>query len=115
MVNGRQERKYQETCTREDAEKALAAGLEDFTFHDCRHHFASWFMMRGGDLLALSRLLGHRDIKMTLRYAHLAREHLRSQMERTSKFSTTSAHGGKIEAGSPVSPREAGVAQRQSN
>ena len=27
-----------------------AAGLKDFTFHGCRHHFASWFMMRGGQL-----------------------------------------------------------------
>jgi site-specific recombinase XerC len=29
------------------------------TRHDCRHHFASWFMMRGGNLLAQSEILGH--------------------------------------------------------
>jgi len=55
-----------------------AARLDDFRFHDCRHHFASWFVMRGGSLQALKELFGHADLKMTLRYAHLAPEHLRS-------------------------------------
>jgi len=45
----------------------VAAGLDDFRFHDCRHHFASWFVMRGGSLQALKELLGHADLKMTLR------------------------------------------------
>jgi hypothetical protein len=48
-------------------ENAVAAAkLDDFTFHDLRHHFASWFMMRGGSLQALREIPGHRDIKMTL-------------------------------------------------
>jgi integrase len=65
-------------------EAAVAeAGLEDFTFHDCRHHFASWFMMRGGSLLALREILGHRDIKLTARYAHLSPGHLRTEIEKT--------------------------------
>lgn len=33
-----------------------AAGLVDFTFHGCRHHLASWFMMRGGQLEALREI-----------------------------------------------------------
>jgi len=41
------------------------------------HHFASWFMMRGGGLLALKEILGHTDTKMTQRYAH---HHLRAEM-----------------------------------
>jgi site-specific recombinase XerD len=32
--------------------------------HDCRHHFASWFMMRGGSLLALSKILGHAKVSI---------------------------------------------------
>ncbi|MEW5250765.1 phage integrase [Microbulbifer sp. 2201CG32-9] len=44
--------------------------------HVLRHTFASHFMMRGGNLLALKEILGHADIKMTMRYAHLAPEHL---------------------------------------
>jgi hypothetical protein len=57
-----------------------AARIGDFVFHDCRHHFASWFVMRGGSLRALQEILGHADLKMTLRYAHLAPEHLRQEM-----------------------------------
>jgi integrase len=68
------------------------AGITNFTFHDCRHHFASWFVMRGGSLQALKEILGHRDIKMTLRYAHLSSGHLRTEIERTSRqVSTKSA------------------------
>lgn len=64
------------------------AGLEDFHFHDCRHHFASWFVMRGGRIEALQKILGHKTLSMTLRYAHLAPEYLRAEMERTERPST---------------------------
>lgn len=46
--------------------------------HVCRHTFASHFMMNGGDILTLQRVLGHSDIKQTMRYAHLSPEHLDS-------------------------------------
>jgi integrase len=53
------------------------AGIEDFKFHDLRHTFASHFVMRGGSLKALQEMLGHADIKTTMRYAHLSQEHKR--------------------------------------
>ncbi|HTR67609.1 MAG TPA: site-specific integrase, partial [Terriglobales bacterium] len=52
------------------------AGIEDFRFHDMRHTFASWYMMNGGDLYELAKILGHSNIKMTERYAKLARKHI---------------------------------------
>lgn len=44
--------------------------------HALRHTFASHFMMNGGNILALQRILGHANLTMTMRYAHLAPEHL---------------------------------------
>ena len=52
------------------------AGIEDFRFHDLRHTFASWYMMNGGDLYELAKILGHANIKMTERYAKLAKSHI---------------------------------------
>lgn len=44
--------------------------------HVLRHTFASHFMMNGGNILVLKKILGHTDIKTTMRYAHLAPDHL---------------------------------------
>lgn len=48
------------------------AGIRDIRFHDLRHTFASWFMIRNDDIWALKGILGHADIQTTQRYAHLS-------------------------------------------
>jgi integrase len=53
------------------------AQIENFHFHDLRHTFASYLRQRGVDLHTISKLLGHKDTRMTQRYAHLSVENLR--------------------------------------
>ena len=50
--------------------------------HVLRHTFASHFMMSGGNLLDLNKILGHETIQMTMRYAHLSPEHLAEAVRR---------------------------------
>jgi site-specific recombinase XerD len=44
--------------------------------HVLRHTFASHFVMGGGNILVLQKVLGHKDLKTTMIYAHLAPGHL---------------------------------------
>ena len=45
-------------------------------FHDLRHTYASNFMMNGGELFTLQKLLGHKKVEATLIYAHLSPSYL---------------------------------------
>jgi len=52
------------------------ANVRDFRFHDLRHTFASYLVMSGASIKVVQQLLGHKDLKMTMRYSHLSNEHL---------------------------------------
>ncbi len=57
------------------------AGVEDFTFYGLRHSFATRLTQSGVDLYKISKLLGHKDIKTTQRYAHHCPDSLRDGVE----------------------------------
>lgn len=46
------------------------AGIENFRFHDLRHTVATKLSQSGTDIYAIANLLGHKDMRMTQRYAH---------------------------------------------
>lgn len=56
---------------------AVKAGLSDICLYTLRHSFISRLVQAGVSLPEVAALAGHRDIRMTMRYAHLAPQHLR--------------------------------------
>lgn len=56
--------------------KCRELGLRVIRFHDLRHTYASHFVMNGGDIYRLQKILGHHSIAVTEMYAHLAPDYL---------------------------------------
>ena len=67
------------------------AKIIDFHWHDLRHTFASRLTLAGVDLRTLQELMGHKTIKMTLRYSHLSPTHT---LEAVNKLCLTSQASG---------------------
>lgn len=58
------------------------AGIEDFRFHDLRHTTASYLAMEGATAPEIAEVLGHKDLQMVKRYAHLSKAHITGVLAR---------------------------------
>lgn len=82
VTNRREGRVFARPNFRRRWDRAVAdAGLDDFRFHDLRHTFASWARMGGADIAAIKDALGHSDISMTMRYAHITPDDARTAFD----------------------------------
>ena len=61
------------------------AGIEDVRLHDLRHSVASQAVLNGVPLPVVARLLGHSQVSMTLRYAHVAEREVEAAAERVGR------------------------------
>ncbi|WP_166295117.1 tyrosine-type recombinase/integrase [Bradyrhizobium sp. 2S1] len=62
-----------------------SSGVADFRFHDFRHDFGTKLLRDSGNLKLVQKALNHRDIKSTLRYAHVLDEDVAAAVERIAK------------------------------
>lgn len=72
------------TNIRESLNQAgLRAGISgSIKLHQLRHAFCSHAMMQGVDARTVQKWMGHRDLKTTLRYAHISPEHEKAAIQR---------------------------------
>ena len=71
------------------------AGIEDVRLHDLRHTVASHAVMNGVPVPVVSRLLGHSNVRMTLRYAHLGDRDFERAAEKVGQAIATIMDGGE--------------------
>jgi integrase len=70
------------------------AGLDDFHFHDLRHTFCSNLLLSGAGLKDVKEMIGHSDLSMTDRYAHLTLDHKRHRQNRLAEHYVNGRQSG---------------------
>lgn len=84
-------RSFQTACSK--------AGIKDFRFHDLRHTFASQLVMSGVDIRTVQQLMGHKDIRMTMRYSHLSDLHMMNAVKQLENGTNMAQVGIEISQG----------------
>jgi len=62
------------------------AGIENLRWHDLRHCFGSWLRQQGTDVYTIRELMGHKDLRSTLRYSHLSASNLKESIKVLDQF-----------------------------
>lgn len=70
------------------------AGIMNFRPHDLRHTFASHFLMRTRDMKSLQEILGHTEMKTTMRYSHLLEGHKQDCMNQMNGLTSDKKKAG---------------------
>jgi integrase len=81
------------------------AGLQDVRLHDLRHSYASLAAGRGVSLQMIGKLLGHKVAATTMRYAHLARDHVSASNDKLGAVMQAEIDKKKAPAGTVVKLR----------
>jgi integrase len=71
------------------------AGLIGFRFHDFRHDFGTKLLRDSGNLKLVQKAMNHRDIKSTLRYAHVLDDDVAAAVERLAESRKKSRKGDR--------------------
>jgi len=77
-----------------------SAKIHNFRIKDLRHTFASHFTMRTADLKSLQEILGHTNIKTTMRYSHLCEAHKAERMQQMNGLTSKSRTDVELFTGS---------------
>lgn len=75
------------------------SGLADLRFHDLRHTFASWARQNGADIADVFDALGHSDISMTMRYAHIKPDSAQTAFDKVSAAITAHRASQRLQKG----------------
>jgi len=77
-------------------------GISDIRLHDLRHTFATWLRQRGTELDVIASQLGHRDLRMTKRYARIASVQVRDAVSGLDSVLSDTQEGEKALVSHPI-------------